>query len=392
MKSQLYIKSFKRISHEVSLMDLSTINYIVGKNGSGKSSILNAISYFNTSGNNNIDTKDLFTSDSNIHLLVFEGDKYHEASIEFDTRNEVVIVNSEHPFKVVLTEGSAEMFGVDLIKYSFDYSNINEEKFQFINKTLEHSESSPIEAILKQTQSIWSETPVRRALTHHNLEINPQLLAQGYKSLNSLRSIIFHEYLNNSKTADIEYFFILIEEPENNLHPSLQKKIPFILNELINSFPKNIQSKIQFFISTHSPFLIGAASDFDDQKVYIVEDGFLVDVNNKLAIGSEGYKGSECNWVVSKMLGAEITDLGYPINYCIVEEYSMQIILDECVGKGLIKNMAYVSASGESNVIKIIERFDNFQKVNTLVKCYTLYADKYFVILDATENFHDQQK
>jgi len=57
---------------------------------------------------------------------------------------------------------------------------------------------------------------------------------------------------------------ILIDEPENHLHASLQKKILLLL---VQAFPQ-----FQFIVSTHSPFVI---SSLQNAKILNLEDGKL---------------------------------------------------------------------------------------------------------------------
>lgn len=60
--------------------------------------------------------------------------------------------------------------------------------------------------------------------------------------------------------ADVsESFVALIDEPENHLHPELQKNF---LGNLIKAFPK-----VQFIIATHNPFMISAVRD---SNVYVL--------------------------------------------------------------------------------------------------------------------------
>lgn len=59
---------------------------------------------------------------------------------------------------------------------------------------------------------------------------------------------------------------ILIDEPENHLHASLQKKI---LAFLVKAFPQ-----FQFIVTTHSPFII---SSLQNTKILNLEDGRIYD-------------------------------------------------------------------------------------------------------------------
>jgi len=54
----------------------------------------------------------------------------------------------------------------------------------------------------------------------------------------------------------------------------------------------------------------------------------------------------EVLWVVGQVLGGDVTDLGYPENDCILEEYSLQVILKNAKVEGIIRNIQVISALG----------------------------------------------
>ncbi len=89
------------------------------------------------------------------------------------------------------------------------------------------------------------------------------------------------------------------------------------------------------------------------------------------------------------MLGADITDIGYPENYCILEEYSLQLILDDARNKGIIRNIQFVSASGVSKSLDLSETIYEIEKLNTLIKCNPYYFDKYYLVIDNTDDIKD---
>ena len=57
-----------------------------------------------------------------------------------------------------------------------------------------------------------------------------------------------------------EQFTVLIDEPENHLHPSMQRQV---LGALVSAFPD-----VQFIVATHSPFII---SSVEDSHVYVLQ-------------------------------------------------------------------------------------------------------------------------
>lgn len=85
---------------------------------------------------------------------------------------------------------------------------------------------------------------------------------------------------------------IILEEPESYLHPKFQKYIPLILDQIAK------RHNVQFFVSTHSPFVINASGEFKDtQRVYLIEDG--------QCHNSDGYSGYNARTKAKEMLGYE---------------------------------------------------------------------------------------
>lgn len=60
--------------------------------------------------------------------------------------------------------------------------------------------------------------------------------------------------------APTQEFVAVIDEPENHLHPELQKSF---LHNLIKAFPN-----VQFIVATHNPFMISAEKD---SNVYVLD-------------------------------------------------------------------------------------------------------------------------
>jgi len=68
---------------------------------------------------------------------------------------------------------------------------------------------------------------------------------------------IFSRHL---RSENIESFVVTMDEPENHLHPSMQRTI---LPSLLKAFPK-----VQFIVATHSPFVVSAV---EDAFVYVLK-------------------------------------------------------------------------------------------------------------------------
>lgn len=91
-------------------------------------------------------------------------------------------------------------------------------------------------------------------------------LADGYSALiNMVTDIILRMEKHKSKSYDVQGV-VLIDELETHLHIDLQKKVfPF----LTRFFPR-----IQFIVTTHSPFILNS---IDNAVIYDLENNLLVD-------------------------------------------------------------------------------------------------------------------
>jgi predicted ATP-binding protein involved in virulence len=85
------------------------------------------------------------------------------------------------------------------------------------------------------------------------------------------------------RSRNAESFTVVLDEPENHLHPSLQRDI---LPNMLRAFPG-----VQFIVATHSPFVVTSAPE---SKVYVLDynsDGRIqsreLDYVNKAASADE---------------------------------------------------------------------------------------------------------
>lgn len=91
---------------------------------------------------------------------------------------------------------------------------------------------------------------------------------------------------------DKDEFVVTIDEPENHLHPSMQRSL---LNDFVKAFPK-----AQFIVVTHSPFIVSSIkesnvyalkyekfNDSEDNKVVKKVISYKLDLNQKAATANE---------------------------------------------------------------------------------------------------------
>ncbi|AWP25410.1 AAA family ATPase [Paenibacillus sp. Cedars] len=125
--------------------------------------------------------------------------------------------------------------------------------------------------------------------------------------IGALLDLAWQIYMFESKKD--EPFFVLIDEAENHLHASMQRKL---LPNLMDSFPN-----AQFIVTTHSPLMVNSVRD---SKVYALkynsENGVIseeLDFENKSANASH---------ILREVLGV-------PVTVPVWVENSLNIILDK---------------------------------------------------------------
>lgn len=91
-----------------------------------------------------------------------------------------------------------------------------------------------------------------------------------------------------------ERFVVTLDEPENHLHPALQRTV---LSNLLNAFPH-----VQFVVATHSPFIIGSVPD---SSVYALAYDSTNSVVSHLL--DTPNKAGSANDILREVLGVDIT-------------------------------------------------------------------------------------
>ena len=103
-------------------------------------------------------------------------------------------------------------------------------------------------------------------------------------------------------------FVVTIDEPENHLHPSMQRSL---MRRLMDAFPS-----AQFIVATHSPFIV---SSVKDSSVYVLRynsaearesDGFVPETTQSRVVSMKLdtiEKSSSANEILREVLGVEST-------------------------------------------------------------------------------------
>lgn len=354
MLDSIKITKFKAIAGTIGLKKLKRVNYLVGENGSGKSSVLEAIQTLGES-----------------HILGEHQNQIQQyASKNYGDQSKSITTiwsgkSPKHIYTATIVTGTNVLSGihqniVDTVDEEDRFPSrikplkwrTNKITFQSLI-SLGHIDLSRLDDVywggIDKENRMWKDTDLSEklktdiiefyneffspSLTHKLVEVKKRLAIPekeekelqldfvfddtqvvNYKNLASGQKHLLHLYviLRNIFSAEVHYL-ILIEEPESTLHPKYQKLLPQLLKKISSS-----QENVNFFIATHSPFVISAASDFDNQKVYVIKSG--------TARKSEGYSPKEARSIASSLLGAQVDDLA-PQKVVIVEGQSTEEFL-----------------------------------------------------------------
>lgn len=320
---------------DIELCTSASIIYLIGKNGAGKSRFIDGLK-----------------------------DSKAQITIGPDTSNKRAV-----PFRYLTWD-------------KLDYNKIEEVKTKFknINKTLKECDQSSV--VMDKRENEGKEEFIDGEWRRNNeIRYQPTLneidfegishLSEGtkkhYEMFNwtighGLKGPKFPENHGNSQP---HYIVVGIEEPENSLHPKIQKDLPKLLNKWILN--QQISQAILIVVSTHSPFIIKGASEFaSSQRIYGLNECKLVDLTGKKeeTNAKEGVSGSQSIIVANELLGSGIGDF-FP-NPILLSENSVHELLE-----GLSKstkepiNDFLVGAGGDGN---IEQRIGNLQQMAKILK------------------------
>ncbi len=388
MAINLKIKNIKNLQGVNEFKSLEFVNYLVGKNGSGKTSVLNALALLSIRINKipalntfmwGKESEIVFEKHNTIKKVISDG---NNINITGTMLLDFVADTDFEDFPTALGSiKKAESVNFDSLEATRNFgrgigasrntgSGVEARLFNRIKQSAIYLNLEPIEVKIETPVDPFEETPSRSFFQNGN-KIKPKYLAQGIKRLERLNGI-FEQILKSAQEVKPELVIVLIEEPENNLHPEAQKILPGLIDSFITE--NSLNDKVMFFIATHSPFIINSSKNFPTQKVFRIENGKNIDSN--------GFNGGFKMKEVAMLLGADPSDIGLTDNLCLVEESSICRILNKCKEKGFLQDFNFISCSGVTRTEKFKERIENLSIYNTLFTCHPLYRDSYHIIID----------
>jgi predicted ATP-dependent endonuclease of OLD family len=298
------------------LNNLGSINYFVGKNGCGKTRLIDSLL-------NQIDLNILDPLDTNNWKIVIKPAKinfiYNPTVIQGNNNLNQTAENGLEPITTQYNPDEYLFNAIDLIgipkidepKHEiFERSpeNFNEKGIDDLRKSFNHDGNTIFQEITQDLQLDSSNTRTENHI--------PNYFSLGTISVYDI--FYFEKMIEDFKIEknDGEKLIILIDEIEIHLHPTIEKQVPNILNEIINK--TNSREFVQFFITTHSLFLIKSALKENEleHKVYHLDNGTLRNEVNRTSLKNE--YGKPFDMVLSD-LGFEMKDIFYPNGLIYVE-------------------------------------------------------------------------
>jgi AAA ATPase domain len=115
-------------------------------------------------------------------------------------------------------------------------------------------------------------------------------------------------------TVETTLNLLCFEEPEISLHPAVQKEF---LNYLL-TWLKLFETPVQCFITTHSPYIVSAASRLEGCRVYLLKDCQLIDLAGKIGTQQafDGFNGEEALLAAHALLGSGMDDFVPKLTFC----------------------------------------------------------------------------
>ncbi len=403
MISNIEIQRFKRFEQPVSLEGLGHVNYLVGKNNSGKSSFLqavllaclyrveNGLGFSNSSFPENLAALREYYSDedilSPIRVVLHNGTQgktiiegtWLQQGNRIDKNNTGggkipsalyipcnVQMNRVHDTSTVRNIEN-EIRDLGILSVGRIASLVYHWERKSVGGTWGKKPSnrfSDFREIIRDEFQIEILPPEPNDENTYDFKYREQekvrnlyLLGSGAQSIIYLTAAIY--YLKN-------YDLMLVDEPELHLHPELQKRLGKLFRKLSREFD------IQFIVATQSPFIISDLTG--DDSVYILKTGVR---------GTVSKENSFVKVLVSLELGGEPSDVGAPENFVLVEEASMQIFLRRINDRFYSEKVIQFISCGGINCLPDKETaIQNIVDHNLLLKCTPIYLSKYFVVTD----------
>lgn len=351
---------------------MADINYFVGKNGCGKTRLLEAINEYASCLRNKI-TSD-FTKIKFDKQCYFAHNKCELDNFMVQDKKDYEVTDSKNPYnkrrlplgcsdnfsKDPITQDILKIFGMHHLYFNMGYVSTNGVNKDNCIKF--YKDKSKTEYLF------WLDD-----------------CSAGFQSLFKIWNNIYHQSSLDVEGKIISYS-VAFDEGDRHFHPSLIKDFPKYIEVIKTGIHDQLIKKgalevsVHFFISTHSPFLIAALKNDNlrfSHKVYMLEKGETIELRGRKNTpeSCSGYSSERALLPINNMLGVNLNDLT-PEVFILAEE-SIHVLLD-CFSKKI---------GAGCNYFRYVTRgdADTIRRGLTLMeqrKAISFFDSKIFVIFD----------
>jgi len=299
--------------------------YITGPNGSGKSQLLAAIQHGLVELKTTIDVAHLPTSLAKI-----------SASAKYICKEWGLGNNSRYDQIVNLMDDMGQQLPV----------------------TESVVDSGPVSNIDAEGNFVVTNTQKNR-ITHHGVPFSLKSLSTGTEAL--LQRFLWSETkqekmeLQKRSNKPPEASFILWDEPEANLHPNEQRKLPERIEKWIGDSKGVSRRKHIILVATHSPFVLAGASEYAHEII-------CLDKCEVVKQSLDGSSPANVRMEANRLLGLGMADV-LPERMVITETSMIKLISGFANKFNLKSEHLDITSGGDANGLAKIKDMSSLLKL-----------------------------
>lgn len=404
---KLSIKCIKGYKEESGIELSDSINVIVGRNNSGKSTILNSILHIQVP-NLSISNITLKEKKGNLSLVISDpNNAYLKASnnvpIDLSTTNNEISIDIEKgkaiQTKILKGKGHVVAKAIDQKEPdNYIYPYLSKRKVAKFAETINSDSSDSVKGNFTHLYAKIDRlsNPYYQPGHGHYIKYCENILGFVVSSIPSKggkkSAYVVHNNFNipidsmGEGVANIlglivdlciaENNLFLIEEPENDIHPQALKK----LLELI----KEKSETNQFIITTHSNIVLKSLGADENTKIFEVKSKIQEgDFKLPISMIKEVSNDPTSKLKVLEDLGYEFNDYGMWQSWVFFEESSLEEFVRDLFIPWYCEKLKGILRTFSSRTVgEVIPKFKNFNDLFVYLHLEPIYKDKAWVIID----------